>query len=43
LARDGSGLEIPVAPVMLLVKKMLRGDLLPPAPIRVWDFSRLPS
>jgi hypothetical protein len=29
LARDGSGLEIPVTPVMLLVKKMLRGDLLP--------------
>jgi len=29
LARDGSGLEIPVAPVVLLVKKMLRGDLLP--------------
>jgi len=29
LARDGSGLEIPVTPVILLVKKMLRGDLLP--------------
>jgi hypothetical protein len=29
LARDGSGLEIPVTPVMLLVKKMLRGEALP--------------
>jgi hypothetical protein len=27
LARDGSGLEIPVTPVVLLVKKMLRGDV----------------
>jgi Saccharopine dehydrogenase NADP binding domain len=26
LARDGSGLEIPVTPVILLVKKMLRGE-----------------
>ncbi len=30
LARDGSGLEIPVTPVILLVKKMLRGEA-PPA------------
>ena len=30
IARDGSGLEIPITPVVLLVKKMLRGDLLPP-------------
>jgi len=29
LARDGSGLEIPVTPVILLVKKMLRGEALP--------------
>jgi len=29
LARDGSGLEIPVTPVILLVKKMLRGESLP--------------
>jgi hypothetical protein len=29
LARDGSGLEIPVTPVILLVKKMLRGKALP--------------
>jgi hypothetical protein len=26
---DGSGLEIPVTPVILLVKKMLRGEALP--------------
>jgi Saccharopine dehydrogenase NADP binding domain len=29
LARDGSGLEIPVTPVILLVKKMLNGESLP--------------
>lgn len=29
LARDGSGLEIPVTPVVLLVKKLLRGEPLP--------------
>jgi len=29
LARDGSGLEIPVTPVILLVKKMLGGESLP--------------
>jgi Saccharopine dehydrogenase NADP binding domain len=29
VARDGSGLEIPVTPVILLIKKMLRGDSLP--------------
>jgi hypothetical protein len=29
VARDGSGLEIPVTPVILLVKKMLRGEALP--------------
>jgi hypothetical protein len=29
VARDGSGLEIPVTPVILLVKKMLRGESLP--------------
>jgi hypothetical protein len=29
LARDESGLEIPVTPVILLVKKMLRGEALP--------------
>ena len=29
LARDGSGLEIPVTPVILLMKKMLRGEGLP--------------
>jgi hypothetical protein len=29
LARDGSGLEIPVTPVILLVKKILRGETLP--------------
>jgi hypothetical protein len=29
LARDGSGLEIPVTPVILLVKKLLAGESLP--------------
>jgi hypothetical protein len=29
LARDGSGLEIPVTPVILLIKKMLKGESLP--------------
>jgi hypothetical protein len=29
LARDGSGLEIPVTPVVLLVRKMLAGESLP--------------
>ena len=30
LARDASGLEIPVTPVILLVKRMLRGEQFPP-------------
>ncbi len=29
IARDGSGLEIPVTPVVLLVKRMLAGEPLP--------------
>jgi Saccharopine dehydrogenase NADP binding domain len=29
IARDGSGLEIPVTPVVLLVRKMLAGEFLP--------------
>jgi hypothetical protein len=29
LARDGSGLEIPITPVVLLIKKMLKGEPLP--------------
>ena len=29
LARDASGLEIPVTPVVLLVKRMLKGEQLP--------------